>query len=417
MIERQLFKWLELQRERPQICQLYGLRQTGKTTLMRAFLERLENAHLYSLQDLVALRRYERDPESWVFEVEDLLRASKDKTLNILVDEIQKIAELFQAIQGLYDEHKGRIKFWIWGSSARAVKRKRAETLAGRIVSKTLWPLAQAEIFSSSSLVGEILKLDATCLSRPKPRGYLQIVADKFLTQSLLPEPYQEVEQGHAFDLLEGYQATYLESEIRRENIVSDIGVFEKFLALAAYFDGGIVNYSTLASQLGVSYNTVKSYYGILADTFVLTVLPAYSLSLRVQQVKSPKIYFSDTGLARFVSGKRHVPSISTPEFGLAFEGFVINEIRKQIEYSGLPWSLFYLRTKQGREVDLVVKSTERTVAIEIKAKEKLTGSDTENLRYFLEHEKNFSYAIVISLMPGCVKLAENIYNLPAWML
>ena len=417
MINRQLHKWLESQRTKPQVSQIYGLRQTGKTTLMLEFSKELQNLHLYSLQDLVTLREYESAPENWVLEIENIVHSNQNIRQNILIDEIQKIPALFQGIQGLYDQYKGKLKFWIWGSSARAVKRKNAETLAGRILGKTLWPLSQVEVLSSESIIPKLETIDTVTGVKSRPRGYMQKFTESLVRKSMLPEPFLQKDTQSADELLQGYQVTYLENEIRRENMVSDIGVFEQFLRVAASYDGGIVNYSNIGSTLGVSYQTVKNYYNILSDTFVIKPLRAYSSSIKVQQAKSPKIYFTDTGLARFVSGKRHSPVFGTPEFGAVFEGFVINEFRKQVEYHGLPWNLTYLRTKNGREIDLVVQTPNVVFGIEIKGKITISSKDTTNLDYVLNQDNRIRFGIIISLMPGCRQIKPNIYTLPVWCL
>lgn len=417
MITRDLSSWLHKQIDKAQVCHVYGMRQTGKTTLMSTMKDRLPNSHLYSLQDLVTLRRYSADPENWVLEIEDIITCSASGKSHIFIDEVQKIPDFFQAIQGIYDQYKGKVKFWIWGSSARALKRKNAETLAGRVLSRTLWPLAQTEIFETSSIVSELENVKTTSIHRPMPRGYLKVLCEEMLCKSLLPEPFLQTDKMLAYELLEGYSATYLENEIRRENFVKDLGTFEKFLKLSAAFNTGVVNYSAIANYLDVSYHTVQSFYTILIDTFVTKAVPAYSSSMQVQLVKSPKMYFTDTGLARFISGMRHVPTPSTQEFGKTFEGFIINEIQKQIEYQSLPWDVAYLRTKEGREIDLIITTPKTTLAIEVKAKAKISRRDTENLRYFMERDHTLSHGIVVSLMPSVKEVEKRIFNIPAWVL
>ncbi|MGB9521303.1 MAG: ATP-binding protein, partial [Anaerolineales bacterium] len=296
--------------DRPQIIHIMGLRQTGKTTLMDAFRKRFPAALYYPLYDLVTLRKYESQPERWVFELEAALKKMGHKSrLQVFVDEIQKIPTFFQALQGLYDTHKGKIKFWIWGSSARPLKRQRAETLAGRSLSKVLWPLSQTELLQKSSCLPYLfdpVKLECN-LDMEEPRGYT-LSLSRWIQQTMLPEPNLLEDKEQALELLSAYQATYLENEIRRENLVEDIGRFEQFLALAASENTRIIDYASKAKVLGVSPHTVKSYYGILEDTFVCKTLSAYSKSLRVQIRKSPKVYFSDTGFARFIAGEHGLP-------------------------------------------------------------------------------------------------------------
>lgn len=419
MIKRQLLSWLLSQVGYRQATQVVGLRQTGKTTLMEEVRRRLPGALYYPLQDLVTLRKYEAEPERWVLELEQHLQKWNGQgPLHIFVDEIQKIPAFFQAIQGLYDAHKSRLKFWIWGSSARPTKRRRAETLTGRILSKRLWPFSQAELLDHETIVPLLDNPRALvdAIRSDAPRGYLHSLK-RWLERSLLPEPCLVEDATYAASLLESYQATYLENEIRRENLVRDLGIFENFLRLSASENGTIPTYSSQGKVLGLSAQAVKGYYDILADTFVADPLNAYSKSLRVQIAKSPKIYFADAGLARFVGGTRGEVFEKTKPFGDLFEGFVINEIRKQCEYQSLPWRLSFLRTKTHQEVDLILQTPRTTVAVEIKSASRLSSFDLRGLHMAMDLDRNIRHGIVVSLQPAPVKLAPNIWNVPAWML
>lgn len=419
MIARQLEAWLKKVKNAPQIVHLFGLRQTGKTTLMNAFRENFPKVLYYPLFDLVTLRKYEDHPENWVLEVESAIKkTSKTSIIHVFVDEIQKIPSFFQALQGLYEQYKGRAKFWIWGSSARPLKRQRAETLAGRSVSRVLWPLSQAEILQKESCIPDLFdfkKLEKN-LEISEPRGYRQFLTKGF-QQSLLPEPFLISEAGLAQELLRSYQATYIENEIRRENMVEDIGRFEQFLTLAASESAQIVDYSSKAKVLGISPHTVKAYYGILEDTFVCRMIQAYSQSLRVQIRKSPKAYFSEAGLARFIAGERGVPGEGTRQFGFLVENFVVMEIIKQIEYFGLPWKLSYFRTKTGVEVDLIISGEKGKIAVEIKSAKTISRKDCQSIMTLMELDSTVKFGIIFSFQSAPLRLTKNIINIPIWNL
>ncbi len=421
MIKRQLEEWLLKNEHFPQIISLFGLRQTGKTTLMDKFRkEHYPEALHYPLYDLVVLRRYESQPQEWVLEIEAMLKKfeNEEKVLHVFIDEIQKIPAFFQALQGLYEKYKGKIKFWTWGSSARPLKRQRAETLAGRSFAKILWPFSQAELLQTESVVP--LLFDPMALEKKMnfqiPRNYLNLFG-KWIQQTMLPEPCLQEDLQLAQKILQSYKATYLENEIRRENLVQDIGAFDQFLSLAASENTGIVNYASKAKALGMSPHTIRAYYGILEDTFVCRSLPAYSKSLRVAISKSPKIYFSDTGLARFVSGELGLPVEGTAGFGFLLEGVAINEVFKQIEYYELPWKTSYLRTRSGMEVDLILSQGAQKIAVEIKASRKISKEDYQALLTLMEMDPEIKHGIVFSLQAAPFKLAKNIYNIPIWNL
>jgi predicted AAA+ superfamily ATPase len=421
MISRQLESWLHANAKRSQVIHVMGLRQTGKTTLMDLVRRNFKDSLHYPLHDLVTLRRYESQPETWVLELEGELEARRGTgklPLHVFVDEVQKIPSFFQAIQGLYDKHKGVLKFWIWGSSAVPQKKRRAETLAGRVLIKTLWPLSQAELLGRESVVPLLTdprQLRKAVTTR-EPRGY-RAVLGKWLTHSLLPEPNQILSLSQAQDLLLSFQATYLENEIRRENLVKDIGIFEQIVSLAAGESGSIANFLKLGRTVGTSSHTVKSFFEILKDTFVCRILPAYSRSLRVQISKSPKHYFTDIGLARFVAGERSMLEKASVNFGRHLEGFVINELFKQVEYGSLPWKLNYLRTKTGVEANLIISSEDVKFAVEIKAASRIDGSDLRGMRKIMELDPSVAFGILVSMQPAPFDLGDKLYNVPIWCL
>jgi len=420
MIARQIESWLRSVASKPQVVQIMGLRQTGKTTLLETFARQFPGARHYPLYDLVILQRYASRPEQWVLELTEAILRQKSRglPLHVFVDEIQKIPAFFQAIQGIYDKHKGAVKFWIWGSSARPLKKHRAETLAGRVLTKNLWPISQSEALQRNSLLASLFDPPNLTknLSEQEPRGYTRTLM-RALTQSLLPEPYLNEKTEDALSLLESYQATYLENEIRRENLLKDIGVFEQFLALAASEDASIANFMPKANALGVSPHTVKNYYEILRDTYVCRALPAYSKSFRVQTSKSPKIYFTDAALARFISGRRGPLFPKTSDWGYAVEAFVINEIFKQIEYLGLPWKLSYFRTKTGLEVDVIISGPEGKIAAEIKATDRLAPRDIQGVESLMELDKEIRQGVIFSFQSTPTALSKSIINIPIWLI
>ncbi|MBI4197440.1 MAG: DUF4143 domain-containing protein [Deltaproteobacteria bacterium] len=278
-------------------------------------------------------------------------------------------------------------------------------------------PLSQSEIEQQESIIPS-LNTPHKLFDRsgPEPLDYLEKLKKTF-SQSLLPEAYLAEKQADAHALLESYQSTYLENEIRRENLVRDIGSFQRFLTLAASEDTTIVNHTAQAKVLGLSPPTIQNYYDILEDTFIITQLPAYSGSLRVQTSKSPKIYFADAGLARFIAGERGEIEPATRKFGNLLESFVLEEIKKQIEYHQLPWKLFYLRTKTNVEVDLIIQTPGATIATEIKSSKKVDHQDILPLKKLIQWDSSIKFGLIFSMDPRVGEIAPKIFNLPVWNL
>ncbi len=136
-----------------------------------------------------------------------------------------------------------------------------------------------------------------------------------------------------------------------------------------------------------------------------------------MQVAKSPKIYFSDTGLARLMAGHRHLMQPVSADFGMALESFVVNEIVKQVEYGRLPWKLSYFRTKTGVEVDLVIESDNGVIAVEVKSSHSLQRKDILGIQKLMAMNPLVKRGIVFCLSPGFKKLAPNIFSLAVWTI
>jgi predicted AAA+ superfamily ATPase len=334
---------------------LLGPRQTGKSTLLHAVFPE-ETTYFYDLLKTEEFTRLAAHPE--LLREEILSRNSK--ITHIVLDEIQRIPDLLNEVHFLL-ESKNAPFFVLSGSSARKLKRAKANLLAGRALSFYLFPLTVEELGERFSLI-------------------------RTLQFGSLPSVYLADDQ-IAKDRLRSYVETYLKEEIELEVQLRRMGLFISFLNLAANENGNVINFSNLARETGTSYQTVKAYFKILEDTLLGFFLFPYQKSLRKRLSRHPKFYFFDTGVVRALTKKINAPiEPRTPEFGRAFEHFVILEIMRQADYQKLDYLFSYYRTESGAEVDLIIETPKgKTIAVEIKATNMVDSLHLRGLRSFAE--------------------------------
>lgn len=336
---------------------LFGARQVGKSTLLR---ERFPDAVYYDLLITNVRKSFKRNPDSF----REALLDKPAGTL-VIVDEIQKVPELLDSVHWLM-VNKG-LWFVLSGSSSRKLKRSGANTLGGRAIPRTLFPLVWKEVPD--------FQIDKAVQNGMIPRHYL--VDD-------------------ATDRLEAYVEVYLREEIRDEAAVQDVEAFEQFMEAAAISDGEIINYSNIASDCGVAAKTVKTYYQILKDTLMGYEIPAYTKVVKRKVVQAPKFYYFDVGLANYLMGRHHLKR-GSDDYGHAFEHLVMQEIIAYRGYHRRHEKISYWHTYNHQEVDVIIGDAK--VAIEIKSGEEVKTRHKAGLKAFKEEHPDCRL-ILVSLDP-----------------
>lgn len=336
---------------------LFGARQVGKSTLLQ---ERFPDAVYYDLLIDNVRKSFRRNPDSF----RQALMAKPAGTL-VIVDEIQKVPELLDSVHWLMS-NKG-LWFVLSGSGARKLKRSGANTLGGRAIPRTLFPLVWKEVPD--------YQIDKAVQNGMIPRHYL---ADD------------------ATDRLEAYVEVYLREEIRDEAAVQNVEAFEQFMEAAAISDGEMINYSNIASDCGVAAKTVKAYYQILKETLMGYEIPAYTKVIKRKVVQAPKFYYFDVGLANYLMGRHHLRR-GSDDYGHAFEHLVMQEIIAYRGYCRRREKISYWHTYNHQEVDAVIGDAR--VAIEIKSSEEVKTRHKEGLKAFKEEHPDCRL-ILVSLDP-----------------
>lgn len=331
---------------------LLGPRATGKTRLIeeqlsdKAFVIDLLNTDLYL--KLLA------EPGL----IYDLI-LTNDKKI-VVIDEVQKIPILLNEVHRLIEKHN--IKFLLTGSSARSLKENNVNLLAGRAWEAHLFPLTSKEIPSFD-------------LNKYLLFGGMPVVVTS-------TNPKEE---------LIAYINTYLKEEIQAEAMVRKIHSFAKFLQIAALSSGKMLNFSSIANDVGLTASTIREYYRILEDTLLGFILPAWTYSKKRKAISTAKFYLFDLGIKNRLMDVNHLEPHSDL-YGQAFEHFIALELKAYISYKRKHLELRYWQTKHGHEVDFIIGND---VAIEVKSSKKTSSKHRKNLKLLQEENICKSFFLV----------------------
>ncbi len=344
---------------------LFGPRQTGKTSLIRHSLKGVKS---YDLLDTSVYLALSQNPGRIGQE-----GGSRDQI--VVIDEIQRLPVLLNEVHRLIEERG--LRFLLTGSSARKLRRGGVNLLGGRARTKYMHPLTYREL-------GDRFELP------------------KAIERGLIPSIY--LSDDPRADL-QAYTGSYLQQEIVAEGVTRNIPAFSRFLKVAALCNSTVVNFTNVSNDAQVPRTTVYEYFEILKDTLLLYELPAWRKSRKRKPLASSKYYFFDVGVVAALQGREFRPG--TPEFGEGFETYLMHELVSYSDYiSGEPLS--YWRSASGFEVDFILGDH---TAVEVKAKENLSGSDLKSLRALAE-EKRLKRYLCVSLEPRTRNL-ENMTILP----
>jgi uncharacterized protein len=314
------------------VVAIVGPRQVGKTTLSKQILSALNIAHIYLDLESLADRNKLREPEIY-------LEQNQDKC--IVLDEIQRMPELFPLLRSLIDKYRVSHRFIILGSASPELLRQSSESLAGRIAYFELTPFNLTELSAKNDLFQHWF------------RGGFPIA---YLAENDLV----------AKEWLRNFIQTYIERDLPQLGLGGNQATVMRFWYMLAHVHGGIWNASTLAKSLELSVPTINKYLDFFEHTFLVTRLQPWFINAGKRLVKSPKMYIRDTGVLHQLADVRSYDQLYNHILcGNSFEGYVIEQI-KQI--TGNKFQCYYYRTQAGAECDLILaQGISPKIAIEIK--------------------------------------------------
>lgn len=330
------------------VVSVTGPRQSGKTTLVR---------YVFSSYYYVSLE----DPDTRLLVQSDPRGFLKNHADGLIIDEVQRLPELFSYIQSVVDESGKSGLFILTGSQNFLLLEKISQSLAGRVAILKLLPFSIEE-----------LKQANISYSRFEPlliQGFYPRIFDK----DIAPVDYYP-----------NYTQTYLERDVRQIKNITDLNAFTRFLKLCSGRIGQLVNLSALGQEAGITHSTVKAWISLLETSYILFLLYPHHRNFNKRLVKSPKLYFYDSGLACSLLGISQEYQLETHYLrGSLFENMIIADIFKSYSNIGKEPPITFWRDKTGHEIDLLVESGNLLHAVEIKSGQTISSDFFKNLDYY----------------------------------
>ena len=364
MIKRTLSqKLVTLARKFP-VVSVTGPRQSGKTTLTRMVFEDYDYV---SLEDPNEREFAQSDPKGF-------LRRFAD---GVILGEIQRSPDLLSHIQGIVDSDSSPGKFILTGSQQFHLMERVSQTLAGRTAIVYLLPFSLDELMSEKP--SDPWKIDTLPDKRRKPPFNLE----EILYRGLYPPIHDK--KLEAQDWLSAYYRTYVERDVRDIANIGNLETFQRFVRLCAGRSGQLLNHSSLAADCGISHTTARHWISILQAGFIIHLLPPHHENFSKRIIKSPKLFFLDTGLLCYLLRIREPHDIPTHAMkGAIFETFVIAELYKAFAHRGETPPLYFWRDRTGHEVDIVMDTGKNLIPVEVKSGETVGHFLLDGLRYFI---------------------------------
>ena len=395
---------LQVTKEYPVVL-LSGPRQVGKTTMLKKLMEGTARNYV-SLDDLQERELARTDPELF-------LQLHKPP---ILIDEVQYAPELFPYIKLIVDKEQTKGDFWLTGSQVFSLMRGVQESLAGRVALLSLSSLSQTEVYGGEE---EIFTLDQESLfSRKKGRkpADAEEIFKRIFKGSMPAIVGGDISSPGIF--YNSYLSTYIERDVRSLSDAIDSLKFLRFITALAARCSQMLNISELARDAELNQKQVKDWLGILETLGILFYLYPYSNNLLKRLVKTPKVYFYDTGLVAYLTKWSSPETLARGAMsGAILENYVVSEIRKTYLNNGKEAFMYYYRDKDAKEIDLVLEQDGELHPIEIK---KSANPAAEILRVFPVLDKSSlkrGNGAVICLKTDLSAFNKENYIVPVWMI
>ena len=346
---------------------LTGPRQSGKTTLATATFP---HYRYISLEDLQNRDEATSDPRGFLRRLEG--------EPGVILDEIQRTPDLMAYLQGFLDQRRAGPVI-LTGSEQLLMSQHVSQTLAGRVAVLELLPFSLAELARRPAFDPERLA-DAAAVPHDPPIASL----DEILFQGLFPPIHDRAPDPSLW--LDGYIRTYIERDVRAVSSVGDLDAFTRFVALCAGRAGQLLNLSALGSEAGVTHTTARRWLSILRAGYLVDTIQPHFANFSRRLVKTPKLYFTDTGLLCRLLGIRRPADIHLhPLRGAIVENLVYCELRKVFLHHGQRAPLFFWRDGHGREVDFLVDYGTWRLPVEVKAGETLASDALKGLDFYAD--------------------------------
>jgi len=364
MLKRTLADKLRKASQRYPVVTLTGPRQSGKTTLVKK---------TFPYYDYLSLE----EPDHRAFALEDPRGFLSQFTEKVILDEIQRAPDLFSYIQTIVDTKVINGQFILTGSQNFLLLQKVSQSLAGRCAVLHLLPFSLSELIQRQPL-----PIQAIGRQLPSRNRSLNEALSSVLFKGFYPRVHHK--NLNPVEWLGNYYKTYIERDVRDVLNVGDLDTFSRFVRLCAGRNGQLLNLSSLANDCGVTHTTSKRWISILESSFIVFLLRPHFKNFNKRLIKSPKLYFLDTGLLSYLLRIRSENDLRYHAlFGSIFESYVICELLKNYMNRGEEHAIYFWRDSTGNEVDVLIDEGDTLTPIEIKAGQTVSADFFKGIRFW----------------------------------
>jgi predicted AAA+ superfamily ATPase len=388
---------------RAPVLLLNGARQTGKSTIVEAIGKIPPGIDYITLDDPLRLLSASRSPNNFISDLPE----------RVIIDEIQRAPEIFLAIKRSIDGNRKPGRFILTGSANVLVLPKISESLAGRMILKTLWPLSQGELLSRKEDF-------ITTIFSSKPAKITSSLTWAELTKIITTGGYPEIianqDRLYRQEWFKSYIQTLVERDVKEFVHIDGLRTFPALLSLLSNRGSMPVNLADIGRLAELPKTSLSRYIGLLEALFLITFLPAWFKNQEKRLVKSPKLIFTDNGILCHLSQKSaELLQNDRSKAGAVMENFVAAELLKQLSWSSTRAQLYHYRTHNGQEVDFVLENDmQQVVGIEVKCSNTIQQHDLRGLQSLKESSKgDFLRGVILYTGNETISIDKDLLAMP----
>lgn len=382
---------------------IMGPRQSGKTTVVKHIID--INWVYITFDDVTQLHLAQSDPIGFI--------RNLPEGKSIVLDEVQRLPELFVSIKQAVDENRKPGRFLLTGSANALLLPKLSDSLAGRMETVALMTLSEYEFLNRTpSFLNLVLQGKAPQTDEIRIRSYMM----KRIVTGSFPEPIQRTKSSRITAWYREYIQTLIQKDIRDLGDITHYDEMMRLLEVMALFSGKLINFTAVGEKVGLNRATVKKYLLLLEQLFLMDTLPAWHTNAYKRLIKTPKVHLLDTGLICALRSIEENKLAEHPElYGALLETFIFNELKKQASFSGERLRFSHYRDKDQVEVDILIENSfDEIIAIEIKAASTITKKDLLGIKKVKEVAKEkFKMGIILYDGDHTTSFGEKLFAVP----
>lgn len=368
------------------VVYVMGPRQSGKTTIVKDIIN--DKWEYISFDDTAQLNIAKADPVGFIRNI--------PQEFSIVLDEVQRLPELFVSIKQAVDENRRPGRFLLTGSANALLLPALSDSLAGRMEMIPLSPLSEYEILGKTpAFLPKILNGEAPTTKEIRIRDYLI----KRIITGCFPEPVQREKEHRVQAWYDNYLQSLIQKDIRDLDHIEHHSDLNKLLKILAFYSAKLINFTEVGGKLELYRATAKKYGSLLEQLFLIEYLPAWHSNSYKRLIKTPKVHVTDTGIICSAQGLNSEKIKANPDIlGSLLETFVFNEIRKQSNFINEKLNFYHYRDKDQYEVDIVIENSfDEVIGIEVKAAASVNSKDLHGLNRLKEVTgKKFKLGILL---------------------